>query len=369
MKTILFVLESLKGGGAERTVLNIANHLDRRMWRPVFVLYRKVGIYLQFVRDDVEIVELECNRPRDAPFAIARVIKRIRPDLIFSTLLSNNIATSIGALCAGTRSPVVVRESNNQTASGRGIWSLHSILARWAYHRACRVVALSEGVRHDVIARYHLPPDQVVTIYNPIDIGHIERAGKEIGQNPDIGQKNRIFEIIAVGKLHPQKGFDLLIRACARLKTIPWRLTILGEGRQRKELEKIVQTLKIENQVRLPGFCDNPYSRMSQADMFVLSSRWEGFGHVIAEAMVCGVPVLATRCPSGPDEILHDGLDGRLCEPNSVDSLADGLFEFARNPDVRMKYAVAAKDSVKRFSVDRITREYEALFNVCLNQK
>ena len=174
----------------------------------------------------------------------------------------------------------------------------------------------------------------------------------------DSGDRCRI---VAVGKLERQKGFDLLIRAASRLH-LPWTLLILGEGSEKDRLRRLGDDLGVSDRVHLPGFVRKPFPYVAAADLLVLSSRWEGFGHVITEAMACGTPVLATRCPSGPDEIIEDGADGRLCEPASVEALAWNMDDLLRSPEIRRAYAQAAARSVVRFDAPTVVRQYEALF-------
>jgi len=365
-ETVLFVLPSLGGGGAERTVLNIVNHLDRERYRPILALYRKEGSYLSLLREDIHVEELKSSRARFSIPRLSHVIRTFKPSLIFSTIRYINVATVMSAILARTGVPVLVRESNHQTAAGIGTRSWREQLVGWSYRRAQKVVSLSNGVREDVIKRYWLRPEHVVTIYNPIDLDNI--AELALGPINDDKFENEIngnlcFQIIAVGALERQKGYDLLIKAVARLDHIPYKLRILGEGSERERLTRLVQDLGVEDRVLLMGFQKNPYAWMAGADLFVLSSRWEGFGHVITEAMACGTPVLAARCRAGPDEIITNDVDGRLCEPESISSLAYHIDELWREPAKRKRYAIMARESVRRFDVGIIVRNYERLFS------
>ena len=137
---------------------------------------------------------------------------------------------------------------------------------------------------------------------------------------------------------------------------------ILGEGSERGPLLDLADKQGIRNVVSIPGFKKNPYAWMKRADLFVLSSRWEGFGHVIVEAMACGVPVLATRCRSGPDEIITDGADGRLCRPESVDDLAEKIGFLVDNPLERKRLAEAGLVSANRYDTGIIVKQYENMF-------
>ena len=361
MTRILFFLKSLSGGGAERTVLNVVNHLDRTRFEPVLALSSASGPYMSLLRDDVRVEELGGSRVRYGIWALARAIRRLRPALAFATLQQGNVALQLAAALSVTGVRTVLRESNYQSLPGvRRPWARERAV-RWAYGRASHVVALSNGVNEDLRARYGVSAKRVVTIYNPVEIeeiGHLAAAEPEGGAPPPGGG----FHVVGAGRLTRQKGFDLLIRALARLDAVPWRLTLLGDGPDRGALEDLARTLGVGERVSMPGFVDNPYAWMARADLFVLSSRWEGFGHVIVEAMACGTAVLATRCPAGPDEIITDGVDGRLCAPDSVEALAQALEALAGAPEERRRLAEAARSSCRRFDVAVIVPEYERLF-------
>ena len=360
--TVVFVLADMSGGGAERTFLNIINHLDRDRFRPIVAMLRREGPLLESLEADTQVVELGCVSARSAVPRLARLIRKRHPDILVSTIRYVNVATVVGAMLAGRSAPVVVRETNNLTAAGIDAHDLKERLVGWSYRRARKVVALSNGVRDDVTVRYGLSPDHVVTIYNPLDLATIRRlAAKPVDSSDYVASvsDSEVFNIVAAGRLTRQKGFDLLIRAVASLKRLPLRLWILGDGPDRCALETLAEALEVADRVRLPGFQTNPYAWMKSAKLFVLSSRWEGFGHVVAEAMACGVPVLATRCPSGPAEIVNHGVDGRLCSPDSAPALAEDIEKMWGEEDKRRLQAVRARASVERFDVNVIVRQYE----------
>lgn len=367
--TVLFVLPHLGGGGAERTFVNLVNHLDRGRFKPVMALFKLRGPYLPLLKGDVELHDLRSSRARYSFLPLARTIRSVAPNVMLSTLTHVNVTAMVAQRLSGRQVPVVVRQSTHQTAqaaAGVGGERWREWLIRWSYRRAARVIALSNGVRQDLIARYNLPEEQVVTIYNPIDIDHILRLAAEPVDHPQPLREERhgpCLRIIAAGRLSREKGVDLLLKALARLRHIPYHLWVLGDGEERRNLQELVGTLEMSDRVSFLGFVQNPYAWMAQADLFALPSRWEGFGHVIAEAMVCGVPVLATRCPAGPEEIITDGVDGRLCEPESVEALARHIEELWGQPEKRAAFASAARQSVQRFHVKRIVEQYEQLLS------
>jgi len=368
---VLFVIPELICGGAERTFVNILNHLDRSRFKPILALYSKRGPLLELLQRDVEVHELGCTRARFAVPGLMRLIWRLDPDAIVSTLPYPNLVTVLCSSLSGRKKPVLVRESNHRTAAGIETSSWKERMVGWSYRRATRVITLSNGVRADVISRYGIAGDRVVTLYNPIDIAGIEDLAREPISDSVLNTNGRRkfspFKIVAVGVLKYQKGYDLLIEALAKLKSLPLRLWIIGEGKERHSLVSLADRLGVGDRVSFVGFQRNPYAWMARTDLFVLPSRWEGFGHVIAEAMVCGVPVLATRCPSGPEEIITDGVDGQLCQPHKVESLAQHIEALSKDLEGRRSLAKAAKMSVRRFDVKQIVRGYENLLSEVIN--
>ena len=159
-----------------------------------------------------------------------------------------------------------------------------------------------------------------------------------------------------MGRLVREKGFDLLLKAFSTVKkSYPeWSLTILGEGSLRSELECLSQSLDIVNSVHFLGRVKNPYEYLQQADIFVMSSRFEGFPNALCEAMACGLPVISTDCPSGPPEIIRDGVDGILVKNENVEALTEAMSHLISDEKQRQKLGNAAKAITQRFNLDNI---------------
>ncbi|MDA0798811.1 MAG: glycosyltransferase [Chloroflexi bacterium] len=366
-KRVLVFQSDLGGGGAERSALNLVNGLDRTRFAPVLVLNKAVGPHVTSVRDDVPVVEIGAQRMRGALFGLAREIRRQSPEILFSTMQGPSVMLWLARALARSKAPLVLRESNNWTARGVSPRSIGQRVVGFAYRSADRVVCLSEGVNQDTLRRYGNVATQ--TIYNPVDVlGIARQASDRMGTVPGWKPKadRDTIQLLAVGRLTRQKGFDLLIDAAANITDLPWHLTILGEGSDRGKLLEQIRFRGLQDRISLPGFVPNPYPWFAEADLLVLSSRWEGFGHVIVEAMATGTPVLSTRCPSGPDEIIQDGATGVLCDPDSADALATALRALISDEPLRQQLASAAQETPARFDVPTIVGQYEALFDQLL---
>jgi len=291
----------------------------------------------------------------------------MKPDLLFSTKLDANIISAAATYSLGEQAPrLVVRETNSHIARG-DIGTLRSKAIGLAYRSSDRVVALSEGIRTELVDLYKLAPSQVVTIHNPVAIPNLVVAAQRAANEPSpVGRNHRL--VVAVGRLTRQKGFDILLHAFAHTSLANTILAILGEGEERQELQALTATLGLENRVILPGFVSNPGKWLAHADLFVLSSRWEGFGHVIVEAMAAGVPVVAFDCPHGPRDIIENNVTGVLVPTNDEVELGLRIAQVLSNSAMGAQLSAAARKKLHRFSLTEISKTYVQLFREIVYQ-
>src|SRR5690606_13579899 len=218
----------------------------------------------------------------------------------------------------------------------------------------------ADGVAGHLAAGLGCPRQRVHTRHNPVDTVSVAAKGAETLEHPWFAAAAPPV-VVAAGRLSPEKDYPSMIRPFVLLRAQrPARLAILGEGAQRQALQSLINGLDCKDDILLAGFQANPYAWMSRAGAFVLSSRWEGFGNVLVEAMACGTPVVSTACPSGPEEILEGGRWGRLAAVGDADGLAEAMDRTLRDeqrPDVRRR----AQD----FSVDRVVDAYLPLLLPC----
>lgn len=365
---LLLIIPNLSGGGAERVVVTLLRYFDRSRIAPTLLAIDLQGPYLQLLPEEIPVINLQTRRVRQAWPAMIRTINRLAPDVVFSTMDYMNLAVLAGKyLYRGERRPrLVVREANTPTQALRDLpagrrW-LFTRLYRWLYPQADLVITQSVGMQQDL--RSFLPRlanDQVVQIYNPLDLSTIrgqlatDTAAKTRDATRQAGKM-----IVAAGRLTYQKGFDLLLQAFAKVKEhlAEARLVIMGDGPLRTELELLAIRLGIAEQVTFAGFQQNPYHLLQQADLFVLSSRWEGFPNILLEALACGCPVVATDCPSGPGEILQDNRYGLLIERENVDALANGMMRVLAGG---ITFA-AGEERAEAYEASRIAKAYEDSF-------
>lgn len=359
---VMFFLADLGGGGAQRTVVNLINTLRRDEFDVSLAAGRVDGPARRWLRPDRRLLALGAPRARNALMPLRRAIRSERPDVLFATMIDANILAALATVGLNPRPALVLRETNSHRArDDLGVFQRCGV--RWAYPRADRLVALSTGVGRELAEDYRLDQSKVVTIHNPIDVAAWQsRAASARQCRPPWGDWAEGGPVlVGVGRLSRQKGFDLLMRALPWLEDSSVRLVVLGDGPVRGALESLAAELGLAAKVLLPGFVDDPASWLAHADLFVLPSRWEGFGHVIVEAMACGIAVLATDCPHGPADIITDGVDGRLVPPHDPRALAEGIAALLASPGVRSELAAAGQRTARRFACPRIAERYAAL--------
>lgn len=361
---VLFIISDLSGGGAERAVSTYLHHLDRTHFEPGLCLWR--AEYAYDIPDDVPIWVMEKHRPWHAPRAVlrmSRLIKRWQPDVVISFLAYVNLLSGLAVnLCINPPLWMPTVRNYAMTKDAR--------LVNWLWtrmHGSWNVVGtISKGISNVMSSDYDIPPDRIVNLYNPVDYSYIDAViAQKTAQSH--GSLRDDPTIITMGRLVEQKNYATLLRALALVKkSHNVRLVILGEGPLRRRLESLACELGIEDAVDFMGFVRDPFPQVAEAELFVLSSRWEGFGKVLAEAMGCGTAVISTDCPYGPGEIIENGRSGLLVPVGDPAALANAIKQLLDNPQLRERLAVEGRSSSRaRFKAEHCTRMLEeALYNM-----
>lgn len=359
---IAIFLSDLGGGGAEKVMLNLADGFINKNLAVDLVLVRKTGAYVSQINPRVNLVNLQGKSLiRSLPLLI-RYLKQEQPSILLSALEDTNIVAIFAKWLANTATKVVVTVHN--TLSQESIHAknlkrkLVPYLIPWLYMLTDEVVAVSQGVAHDLI-KLGLSTKKIAVIYNPVITSEIKtKLQQPLEHTWFLTHQTPV--ILGVGRFKQQKDFPTLIRAFYEVqKQIPAKLVILGEGEERSNLESLIDKLGIAEDVLLPGFVQNPYKYMKQADVVVLSSAWEGFGNVLVEAMATGTPVVSTDCPCGPAEILVDGKYGKLVSVGDIEGMAKAITETLQsNSDQEQLHSRAME-----FSSQIAVSEYLDLFS------
>ncbi len=352
-------LPSLEGGGAERVVVNLLRGLVERQVQAQLILASAHGSYIDQVPPQVEVVDLGAKHVRQAIWPLRRLLKEQPPQVLISHLSHANLAAVLAMRPLQIPTRLLLVEHLTMSAyKGTTIKDrLIQPLARWLFKHADAVAAVSRGAARDLEEQLRMPSESVHVLYNPVVDASLEQKRQESLSHPWLDASDQPL-VVGMGRLTEQKDFGTLIRAYAQIANpSSCRLVILGEGEERAELEELVRQLGLEERVLLPGFVENPYAWLNQADLFVLSSRWEALPTVLIEALACGVKVVATDCPSGPAEILQDGRWGRLVPMQDEQALAAAMEQaLAEQGDSGLLQQRAAD-----FSVESAVDQYLAL--------
>jgi glycosyltransferase involved in cell wall biosynthesis len=239
---------------------------------------------------------------------------------------------------------------------------VNRFLIKSLYPSSSAITAVSKGVKNDLIRNFGIPEEKVSVIYNLYDINDIKIKSQEEVTHQWLD--NQEYDtIITVGRLEKSKNHSLLINAVRQvIEELPnVRLIIIGEGSERLKLEKLRAELNLDDKIDFTGELENPFSYISKADLFVLSSDTEGFPNVLVEAMICGCPVISTNCQSGPNEIINHGKNGMLVPIADDKAMGDIIISVLQNAELRNSLIKKAKDSIIDYSLEVILKQYYQL--------
>jgi len=348
MKKIMLIVPSLVKGGAERVVSILSKGLSE--YYKVYVI-----IYHHPIEYDIEgeLINLETptgsfwKKIKNTFYRILklkRLIKKISPDYIVSFM--GNLQPIL------TFEPIIVSIRNNPDFFPL----FRKILLKTVYKlpNVKKIITVSNGIEEKLNNNYSLRNTK--TIYNPINLTYITE--KLIAPKP--------FEfdyILAIGRLNRQKGFDTLIKSFARssFKKLV-KLVILGEGEERKNLEELITKLDLKNQVLLFGKVENTFVYMKYAKFFILSSRYEGFGNILLEALACETPVIATACETGTSEIIENRKNGLLVPVEDEDALRSAMEELYYGQKLHERLKANSRKSVEQYRIENIVKDWINLF-------
>lgn len=353
---ISILLPDMRPGGAERLHLHLANEWLKDGIKVEFVLRQAKGELLSEVPTGATVIDLGAVRVRNALLPLARYLRHSRPGVLLAAMWPLTVVAPLAATLAGFQGRVAVSEHSPLSIAYRDAGWFHQrvlhLTTKLGYGLASECIGVSVGVADDMSRISGLSRDQFAVVNNPAALG---RTFAGMSDRPEALRAVSGPLLLSVGTLKTVKRHDLLLEAFARLpEALNVSLCILGEGPQREMLEHMVEELGLSGRVFLPGFVAETAPWYAHADVFVLSSDYEGFGNVIVEAMEQGVPVVSTDCPSGPREILCNGKYGRLVPVNDADALASAMRAALIEPPDSGLLQARARD----FAVERIADQY-----------
>lgn len=327
--TVLFAIPRLDAAGPDRVIHELLRGLPRDRFAPHLLVSRRGGRYFDALPHDVPVHSLD-SPSRYPVRGFAAAVDRVGPDLVMTTLRMN-MTGGLARYLQKRRVPLVARQANAIAADFAVLKAqslikhrLAEIVVRWTLRQADAVVAQSIDMGAE-IAKELAPGQRLEVIGNPVSIAEIEAQAQ--AQKGDGAILQGSPAVVSAGRLMTQKGYDLLLPAFARVRRVHprARLTILGEGPDRAALETQAAALGLAEAVDLPGQSDRVLAALGEADLFVSSSRYEGFSNAILEAMALGVPIAATACPGATREMVIEGKTGILAAEMNVEAIADAM--------------------------------------------
>ncbi len=316
--SILFLLPRFSGGGAERVTLNLLTELCNRGHSVGIIVFEKSGSFLSSVSDDIPIYDLGTTTLKHSIIPLVKKIRQLKPKVIFSTFGYINVALLAMQFLLPRKTEIWIREANlpSISLSNNPKPKLMIILYRLLYRKTDKLICTSIKMRDEFVSDFLVPEEVIEVLHNPVDVDLIRVSALPIERFDKVG-----VCYIAAGRLVFQKGFDRLLRWFSKLEDKKSTLTILGDGNLKDELAKEAELLNLQDRVIFLGFCNNPWQWYAGADVFLLSSRWEGMPNSVLEALACGTPVIATEESGGIKEVTDDS------ETNSV-NIATNSQEF-----------------------------------------
>jgi glycosyltransferase involved in cell wall biosynthesis len=369
---VLWFTTSLGGGGAESHLIRVANALDRNQFSSEIAVARGGGVLESRLRD-VPLRAFSGPHSRSSSASLLRAVtplrrllEQLRPDLLCSVMGPANIVALAASAGLKHRPALVLCAQNNPHLAFAG-WHPLNVAVRFGmrhhYRRAEAIIALSQGVAN-ALPQFDARLSRSIHV---IPNAALDDSLSELRHAPCPVVRPAGNLIVACGRLNEQKAYPVLLEAVRRLnrdRTVS--LWIVGEGPLRPVLERQAAELGVADKVQFLGFYENPYPFMAAADAFVLSSRYEGFGNVLVEAMACGAPIISTNCPYGPQEIIRSEDNGLLVDPNDPVALASGVQRVLDDAALRTRLIAGGAATMERYRDTRIATEYAELFGCVL---
>jgi glycosyltransferase involved in cell wall biosynthesis len=356
-KRIAIFVPTLQFGGAERVALNLARGFLQRGFSVDILAASDQGAFEELIPTGARLYSLgNKGRILRALPSLVNYLRRESPWCVVPIMDHTNVVTVWARWLARVPTTVLATAHCLPSVEARHGSRVREKLSPYAVRSFLRfadgIVAVSTGVADDLARTAKIARDRITVIHNPVLTPEFYRKVAEPVSGFHLRDQNKPV-IISVGRLVASKGFTVLIRAFAEVKTqVPSLLLVLGEGEQRTALERLIAELRLGDDVVLPGYTPNPYAHMARAKLFVLSSAYEGFGNVLVESLAAGTPVVATDC-TGPREILQDGSFGELVAVGDVEALARAMVKV-----LRCGGPIPPSDYLKQFELESVVDSY-----------
>jgi glycosyltransferase involved in cell wall biosynthesis len=374
-RKIIFISYCFEYGGAQRLLSTLLKYLDKKKFTFFVICCKKKGGMLKRIQDDANIFDLRTYTLATifeffiAALKIAKIIKKERIQLVVAADCNwTSLVTSFSKFIFRWNPALVLEEnvvlSRFYTFDNSKFVFLKKLLTRLLYPKSNLIIVPSAGVRNDLCENFNIHPSHIKVIPNPVDIEAISRLSKEAVSHPWFLNKEVPVAVIAC-RLVKSKNLDWLIDICVDLhKQQMLRLLILGEGPEQERLEALIKRFNADEYIQLLEPQENPFKFVSKSDIFILPSLTESFSYILVEAMACGVPVISVNCPSGPREIIDDGMNGFLVEPYDKEGMKSKILLLLRDANLRKKFLNNSMMSLYDFELKKILKKYVKIFEI-----
>ncbi len=378
MKKILIVIDNLCGGGAEKVLTDVLLNINRDKYDIDVLLINKIGVYIENLKEFYNILYLSEYIPNKKSNIMFRkfntLIFKIKSNLMagkyFANKLVNNCYDIEISFLEGMSAKFVGNRKNN---AKKIAWvhtdlekhkTINRAIEKRCYNRMDKIVAVSNDSKKSIENLYPNLKNNISVIYNPVDARKITRLSNDNIDDKIYFESNNEVNFISIGRLNKVKGYDILLEVHKQLIEEGYKhnIYILGEGREYEDLNNYINRNNLNDTAHLLGFKKNPYPYLKQSDVFISSSRYEGFSLVIAESMVLGKPIIATSC-TGPRELLNDGEFGILAEVESVESLKEAMKAMIISKEKIEYYSTKSLERSSIFDLNKTIKEVENLFD------
>ncbi len=351
--SIIFIIPSLSGGGAEKVICTIARELNKEKFDiSVALVTTRNAVHRDLLPDYIKIIDLKSTRVLFSLPKIVFLLWKKKPNILFSSVGHLNLAISLIMAILPKSTKYIARETGTVSKiiydlKFSTLWTLGYKLF---YPKYDLIICQSQYMKDDLSKNFLIAPKKMIVINNPIDVDNILELALE--STPEIAYRRNNINLVSVGRLSHEKGYDILLNTISLIHNHDIHLNILGDGPMKKQLEKQSIDLGISEKVSFLGYVKNPYPYIKLADALIMCSRHEAFSNVVLEALTCGTPVIATPSPGGIHEVLDNINECHIVKEISAEALADCIINhnFKNRVD---------KNAISPYLVKKIIHKYE----------
>jgi glycosyltransferase involved in cell wall biosynthesis len=356
---IVFVIPDLYSGGAQRVFTNLIKAFSRERFDITLVTLIKPNNehFTKLIPSDIRFVQYNFRSTKEAFIPLISLIRKIRPRIVFSTLTHLNLILAFVKFFVQKNILFVARESNTISSSLKD--EKYPVLFRFFYRHLYRnfdlIICQSKAMAIDLIDNLTIPESSIQVIYNPVDFEYVASC---LSNQKKSKAEGATVELLCVGRLEMQKGYDRLLKILALLnqRNFHFRLRIVGDGTLKSNLESIAESLGLGANIEFMGIQENPFQFMMESHCLLLPSYYEGLPNVVIEANYCGLPVIAFNSPGGTAELIEEGLNGYLIQDGDLESFASAIQSKAY---LHLNKEKIIKFVDEKYSLRKITSEYE----------